>query len=215
MSIADLIFGIRRKRSRHKRILNAERDFHLALLDLKPGDITIDCGANVGLYTRFLARSGATVHAFEPDPFAFEELRKNTSMMPDVHLHQAAVGIADGEIELFRSAQFEKDPINRTVDSSIVPGQKHLSATHAIKVKLVSLPKFIANLQSPVSLLKMDIEGAEVEILEALIEGKATDQVRRAFVETHENTHKRLKARTFNLVRYAKAHLPSWNLDWA
>ena len=215
MSIDDLIFGIRRRRSRHKRILNAEREFHLALLDLKPGDITIDCGANVGLYTRFLARSGATVHSFEPDPFAFEELRKNTSMLPNVHLHQAAVGVADGEIELFRSAQFEKDPINRTVDSSIFPGQKHLSATHAIKVKLISLPNFIASLRTPVSLLKMDIEGAEVEILEALIAHNMTDKVLRAFVETHERTHSQLKARTFKLVRHAETHLPNWNLDWA
>ena len=215
MSIDDLIFGIRRRRSRHKRILNAERDFHLALLDLKPGDITIDCGANVGLYTRFLARSGATVHAFEPDPFAFDELRKNTSALPNVHLHQAAVGIADGEIELFRSTQFDKDPLNRTVDSSIIPGQKHLSSANAVKVKLVSLPAFIARLGTLVSLLKMDIEGVEVEILETLIANKMSDQVLRAFVETHESTHHRLKARTFNLVRHAKTHLPNWNLDWA
>src|ERR1041385_8565336 len=35
---------------------------------LGPGDIAIDLGAHVGTITERLARTGATVHAFEPDP---------------------------------------------------------------------------------------------------------------------------------------------------
>src|SRR5690348_12928173 len=38
---------------------------------LGPGDIAIDLGAHVGTITERLARTGATVHAFEPDPDAF------------------------------------------------------------------------------------------------------------------------------------------------
>ena len=215
MSFDDFVFGFKRHRSRHKRILNAERAFHLSLFDLKPGDIAIDCGANVGLYTRFLARAGATVHAFEPDPIAFAELKKNTSMMPNVHLHQAAVGVEDGEIELFRSTAFDNDPLNRTVDSSTLPIKNLHSDSQVIKVRQVALTGFISSLSAPVSILKMDIEGAEVDVLQSLIDRKLAGLVHRAFVETHEITHKRLKARTFSLVRYARTHLPGWNFDWA
>ena len=120
MVIEDMLFGIRRRRTRHKRILNAERAFHLATLDLKPGDIAVDCGANVGVYTRFMARSGATVHAFEPDPVAFEQLRENTASLPNVVTHQAAVGLHDGEARLYRPKEFDRDPIHRSVESTLI-----------------------------------------------------------------------------------------------
>ena len=215
MTIEDLVFGMKRRRSRHKRILNAERSFHQTLLDLKPGDITIDCGANVGLYTRFLARTGATVHAFEPDPVAFAELNRNTASLPNVVLHQAAVGVADGETDLFRSVRFDTDGITGTVDSSVMGRGRQLSKSGAIRVKVVSLPDFIVTLPGPVSVLKMDIEGAEVDILEALMAGEFSGKVTRAFVETHERTHSDLRARTFQLVRRAGKCHPNWNLDWA
>ena len=38
---------------------------------LKPGNIVIDCGANVGDVASRLARSGATIYAFEPQPDCF------------------------------------------------------------------------------------------------------------------------------------------------
>src|SRR3546814_4183293 len=53
----------------------AMRDFLDAAKRLRPGDIAIDCGANVGRFTRPIAEGGATVHAFEPNPDAFAELR--------------------------------------------------------------------------------------------------------------------------------------------
>src|SRR3546814_19939216 len=55
----------------------AMRDFLDAAKRLRPGDIAIDCGANVGRFTRPIAEGGATVHAFEPNPDAFAELSRN------------------------------------------------------------------------------------------------------------------------------------------
>ena len=43
-------------------------------LGLGRGDLAIDCGANVGHVTAALARTGAEVHAFEPNPQAFSAL---------------------------------------------------------------------------------------------------------------------------------------------
>ncbi|TMV53643.1 FkbM family methyltransferase, partial [Thioclava sp. BHET1] len=42
---------------------------------LRPGDLAIDCGANMGVVTAVLAETGAEVVSFEPDPFAFEQLQ--------------------------------------------------------------------------------------------------------------------------------------------
>lgn len=215
MSIKDFIFRFQRRRRRHKKILNAERDFHLSLLPLGKGNVTIDAGANVGIYTQFLARTGATVHAFEPDPIAFDELRKRTATLPNVVLHQAAVGAEKGESLLFRTKDFHSDPIKRSVGSSLIEGHRLPSKSNSLRVEVISLPDFIESLGVPVDILKMDVEGAEVEILEAMIARNLTHQVKRAYIETHEATHKNLQSRTFKIIRYAEGNLPNWNLDWA
>ena len=38
---------------------------------INPGDLVIDCGANVGKVTDYFSSKGATVIAFEPNQFAF------------------------------------------------------------------------------------------------------------------------------------------------
>ena len=49
-----------------------DRIFHA----LKKGEIAIDCGVNIGHYTEVMARKGATVHAFKPNPHAFKVLKE-------------------------------------------------------------------------------------------------------------------------------------------
>mgnify|MGYP003575975408 CR=1 FL=1 len=48
------------------------------------------------------------------------------------------------------------------------------------------LANFIRDLSKPVTLLKMDIEGAEVPVLNRMIDTGAIDAVQLAIVETHE-----------------------------
>src|SRR3546814_20131024 len=77
------------------------RDFLDAAKRLRPGDLAIDCGANVGRFTRPIAEGGATVHAFEPNPDAFAELSRNLAGFPSVHLHQQAVAARPGAVTLY------------------------------------------------------------------------------------------------------------------
>jgi FkbM family methyltransferase len=51
------------------------------LESFRPGDILIDVGANVGMYTVFAAKvSGATVHAFEPESQNYAVLNQNVML---------------------------------------------------------------------------------------------------------------------------------------
>ena len=43
---------------------------------INPGDLVIDCGANVGKVTDYFSSKGATVIAFEPNQFAFSYLKE-------------------------------------------------------------------------------------------------------------------------------------------
>src|SRR3546814_20349720 len=74
----------------------AMRDFLDAAKRLRPGDIAIDCGANVGRFTRPIAEGGAPVHAFEPNPDASAELSRTLAGFASVPLHQQAVAANPG-----------------------------------------------------------------------------------------------------------------------
>ena len=57
---------------------------------LRPGDVAIDCGANVGEVSARLLETGADVIAFDPEPWAVERLRERFQNEPRFTLHNAA-----------------------------------------------------------------------------------------------------------------------------
>ena len=68
-------FG-RLKIGRKSRKKKAFAEFNRALSNLNKGSYVIDCGANVGEFTKLFLEKGFFVDAFEPDPIAIEELKK-------------------------------------------------------------------------------------------------------------------------------------------
>ena len=73
---------------------------------LSPGDVAVDAGANIGIYTRFLSLCvGPTgcVHSFEPSPENFRRLQAATRKLPNVRLSQAAVGESSRRSRLYIS----------------------------------------------------------------------------------------------------------------
>jgi len=195
-ALDDLRLNWARNRRRAKRAARAERAFFAALLELGPGDVALDCGANVGFYARHMARSGATVHAFEPDPLAFEALSRALGDAPNVTLHPAAVGTVPGRATLSRPADFAADPVGRTVASTLMGGDGE-----GVEVEVIDLPAFLAALPAPPALLKLDVEGAEVELLETLEARGLLAPIRHVFCETHERQFPALRPRTFALIR--------------
>ena len=56
-------------------------------LDIKEGDIVLDCGANVGIFSKFALDKGAQhVYSFECDPSVFELLKLNLQDHSNVSL---------------------------------------------------------------------------------------------------------------------------------
>jgi FkbM family methyltransferase len=98
----------------------AVADFDTRLRQIGPGDAVVDMGANVGLFTARLADTGAEVHAWEPDPYAFDHLTNRFSGLGNVHLHNAAVAQRPGQLRLARKAAFDRDPGRYSTASSII-----------------------------------------------------------------------------------------------
>lgn len=165
----------------------AQDTFTEVLADTGPGDLCIDLGANVGDISRRLAATGADVISFEPDPAAYEKLQAACKTLPNVELVQKAAGVRAEQLSLHRSAKWsENDPSGRTTMSSIVRMDSEMSTDKSVMVEVVDLVAYLTALDRDVRVLKMDIEGAEWEVLDALLAAPVLKRIDCIFVETHE-----------------------------
>ena len=186
---------------------------------LNRGSVVVDCGANVGLVTVPLARTGARLISFEPDEVAFATLRAAVAGMENVELHRAAVGLHAGRVRLYRAETFADDPLAATVSSSVMPGKRGQSEDNAIEVEQIDLVAFLRALideTGQIDFLKMDIEGAELSLLPALADAGLIDRIRYVAVETHERKFpaERMAFRRMRrdiAERFAASHV---NLNW-
>lgn len=178
-------------------------------------DLVIDCGANVGRFTRMMAAKGATLHAFEPDPYAFSRLCESTAHLPSVIRHNQAVGVGKGTVKLFRSPSFDEAPEEASISSSVFADKVNVDEEKYVEVEQIDFASFLRNLERPVRLLKVDIEGAEVPLLEHLIENGLLEKADFTFVETHETRIPALAERTAELRKTAQRDFPGkLYLDW-
>ncbi|MFT5868509.1 MAG: FkbM family methyltransferase [Paracoccaceae bacterium] len=212
---------MKRREARNLRTAGAHGLMQGVCSMLKPGDVVLDCGANVGEVTTVLAATGATVHSFEPDPYAFARLSDATKEFENVTLHNAAVGVTAGSIQLMRAVNFDDNPQTASVKSTVISGGRMINedASNAIDVAQLSLLDFIDDIvddHGEVTFLKMDIEGAELDILEQMLARKTFEKIRLTVAETHENKFKELRPR-FRALRAAVSEdypLTKVNLDW-
>lgn len=186
---------------------------------LRPGDLAVDCGANMGVVTSVLAATGADVIAFEPDPFAFATLTAKFDGMANVTLINAAVGVGTGSVRLMRANNFADNPQGASVKSTILDGGRRIDAENAVEVPLIDFPGFVRDQvagRGEIAFIKMDIEGAELDILEAMDRDGLFANVRGLVAETHERKFKDLRDRYRALKETITANHPSGkiNLDW-
>lgn len=178
--------------------------------------LAIDLGANIGEYSLLLAKYAKRVYAFEPDPWAIEKLRENTRHLDNVEIIQAAAGCEPGKVKLFRHPDFDGDPTIKSQSSSTIATKSNISQETFFEVYQVNLIQFILDLEGPVGVIKMDIEGAEVDLLEALFEHpNVLNKISYIFVETHEKKIVGHETRVAALREKAK-HMkwPEINLNW-
>ncbi|HQY44836.1 MAG TPA: FkbM family methyltransferase [Paracoccaceae bacterium] len=180
---------------------------------LGPGDIAIDFGANVGRFTRILAATGAEVHAYEPDPLTFARLTTAMADLPNVHLHQAAVGATSGMVKLHCAPQHRHAEHSET-SSVVFRSSRHYDPV-AVEVEQRAFGDVINGFDRPVSLIKMDIEGAEFDILRAILAAPQNFRFQRLYVETHESYAPQELPDVDRMRRHARALSgPVINLYW-
>lgn len=126
---------------------------------VQEGDVVVDVGAHVGLFTRkALDRGAARVIAIEPDPNSLECLRRNF-----------AEEIEDGRVTLVAAGAWNETG-TMTLSLGDSPGWNSLveeMSDESVEVPVRTIDAILEELDvDRVSFIKMDIEGAEPQALE-------------------------------------------------
>ncbi|HEY5674999.1 MAG TPA: FkbM family methyltransferase [Malonomonas sp.] len=143
-----------------------EEDHRIILEEeLQPGDRVLDIGANIGYYALLEAsltgRSGQVI-AIEPDPLNLELLQRNVTLngwQQRIEIRAQAVSDRSGRRTLQRA---RKSNCNYLTDENLPENAERISVeTVAIDQLLLELP--------PIKLIRMDLEGQEVDIFRGLV----------------------------------------------
>jgi len=140
--------------------------FHPDALDGNSIVYSLGIGEDVDFDLALIDRFGLQVHAFDPTPSSVDWLAAQ-SMPPNFHFHPWAVTAADGVLKLF--PRIKRDGSKSAVMYTMLAEGR--SQEDAVLVPAFSLSSILAELgHERIDLLKMDIEGAEYEVLDSLLQ---------------------------------------------
>lgn len=210
------------------KIKKAEKLFFSAIEALGKGDLAIDCGANVGEFTLPMAKTGADVIAYEPDEQIFDLLKDALKGHPNATLHQAAVSTTSGTTRLIRSPYFDVNPKRESLKSTILPEAltrdregdlRGMDFENTLEVELVDLIALLqqeTSARGHIALLKIDIEGAELNILERMEALDLFIDIAFTVVEMHGFRFPQTRDRIANIIGKISARYPAnrVNFDW-
>ena len=138
--------------------------------------VSLDIGANLGLFTYFMARSSKKVYAFEPNPYPLEQLKNVID--DNVEIVPIAIGDVDGIVKL-------SIPKNRKGWSSNGASIKNVQLNEGIQYE-VCIRKIDSLKIENIGLIKIDVEGAELEVLKGAIK-TISDQKPNLIIENEIN----------------------------
>ena len=160
--------------SRELWLAQSREKEHIIMLKaaLEPGMSVLDIGANIGYYSVMMGRlvgDQGKVYAVEPSASNFDLLKINLGLNGLNELVETFnVGISNetGEGDFFESERsnwhtFYPQVHTGTETESLVGGK-------SIRVPVITIPEFLKGKRS-IDLIRMDVEGFEVEILTGLL----------------------------------------------
>jgi len=150
---------------------------------IRPEDVVFDVGANIGMVSVVVAAStremGVTVHAFEPNPETARRARRNADLnrCDNISVHNLALGRESGFAKLYT-----RSGGSRGTDSMIPSGE---SRARSLDVAVEQGDELVERLEVSPAVIKIDVEGAEMDVLLGLKRLIGEGGVRELFVEVH------------------------------
>ncbi|WP_435099448.1 FkbM family methyltransferase [Halorubrum sp. N11] len=164
---------------RFHNLVGEERIISDLLSEVRSDDVFYDIGANVGMYTCFVAQklSEDQLVAFEPHPRNVSTLRENLELNGlDATVEECGLSNREAEGELAVSSDRSGE------------GRHSLAVSEDEETLPITLRRGDSMIQRdeipPPTILKIDVEGAEVGVLEGL-RTALQDSCRVCYVEVH------------------------------
>jgi FkbM family methyltransferase len=124
--------------------------------NLESTGAVLDIGANIGYYSLYVLPRVFAVYAFEPDARAQKALGRNLRDHPNAHIQRLAVGRFNGKAKFVFARRSEIS---------------HLSndSTKGQEIEIVTIDRFVTDYKLWVTGIKIDAEGADVDVVEGAI----------------------------------------------
>lgn len=186
--------------------LYAEEEFFGRILAaLRSGDVVFDVGANIGLVTLLAARERADVrvHAFEPEPSNADHLSQNVTLnnLSNVEIHRTALGSAPGRASLFVSGATGSGL------HSLLPPEGR--GRESIEIAVTTGAEVARQSGTVPSIMKVDVEGFEMEVLLGCEPILGPGGCRDVFLEAH--AHAPCSARDIQAWMEARGYRLVWS----
>lgn len=132
---------------------------------IRDESVFADVGANIGMIALAVAHSSpeTQIYAFEPDPAIAARLRANVLLNPaykeTIRVVEKAVSNVDGEVQFESSAGTANAEVGKVVGTGSMLG---------ITVEATRFDTFFTSASRFPNVVKIDVEGAELEVLQAM-----------------------------------------------
>ena len=149
-------------------------------LEHRKDAVVIDLGANLGLFSLYAAKYSKQVYAIEPDPELFGCIIKMLEFneLTNIKAIRSAVFIDNATYDFWRNSNRTMGSLHQAVKDPKFP---------PIKVSAITLDKLFEDEKiDHVDLLKIDIEGSEVEVISSTGFAKVADKIDIVIGETHD-----------------------------
>jgi FkbM family methyltransferase len=167
--------GVERQKQARKEWGRTKGDLTYRLdYDLRADSLVLDLGGYEGqwasdIYGRYRCR----IHIFEPVPSYAEFIAKRFSRNPDIELHRCGLAAKAGEVAF---------AVDGASSSAYLTG---VFSTQRVQMRAVE--EFFSSIESdPIDLMKINIEGAEYDLLDRMLELGLHRRVRDLQVQFHK-----------------------------
>ena len=185
------------------------------------GDVVVDLGAHVGACTKFLSdqvgKTG-TVYSVEPFPLNFEILQLNVQKLElsNVQLINCAVSQERGKLmmEVPTFSEFGES----FYDARLIPAGSTSSLRQA-EVDVETVDSLLSNRPRPISFIKCDVEGQELQTLRGATRVIKTDlpmlmlEVSLMSQDTHKDVRELLAGYGYQEFCFEHPKLRPWQSD--
>ncbi|TQR54474.1 FkbM family methyltransferase [Campylobacter troglodytis] len=146
--------------------------------------VFVDAGCHNGVFADLALACGGLCYAFEPNIYLCAFLRNLYKNKADFILHEAAISTQDG-----KTIFYDESDENAVGQGGSVVKWDFQGQSKGYEVRLINFCEFIKSLVAKhgrINLVKIDIEGAEFEVLDAILEQNLHENIEYLMVETHE-----------------------------